>query len=929
VRNMKFTSKTVVLTLIASLLVTVAAPSRAYAGFGDYTDIAGHWAAAALETLYDLGALDDDPPPLFRPGDPVSRGKFAKYLVLGWNIQPYAGAEQFLSDVPPGNPFYVYANALYLRGLMVGSGGAFGVGASLTREQCATVLVRAAGLEPTAVMRPSAEAQAIVASAWTDAADISPWAIPYMAEAFVQELFKGDDAGTVRPLDPMSKAEAATVVSRIKNLKPLEDFGDAPDWPSYFGFPSLLTNDGARHQDYKQVWLGERADGEIDSRQINSDFFDDGFVRFIPTGRTVYTKDGTLAEWTLEFEVSVASRDPALYGDGAGAQGNLLYFNLLIDHDMDMNWADVDEWVITNLPIDPNTWSPGETTTTLQEAFHIPVGVDPYECWFRMTLTWGEMAPPGWSGTGRFIFGETEDYGPEEQKVVVLDDLELLVDEWSRSQDPDKEELAAYLSLIIPFVEDLIAEEQADDPVQVLIEKKKNILEMLYEAAERAIAAGMDPADVERIWTGLWKRMAFVAEEEVKKCNFFLLREMLRLNFNIPGDCTQQVRDILGKLADLIYEQEIGDPPEVLLQKKNQIIALLQALIQALENEGLKSAAQDARVALAWMLWLKAIEQPNPPGGPGQPPPGKPPWHPPDDGEEPPDDGQPPEEPGSLDTAPKLPGVITGVSSIFEVIEGVVVMKIHITNHGPEDVYDIEIYPAHQQDWPEDVGIDPSSGPEGWTAQTGKAGVGWYGDTPLIPCQPYYFTFSLGDLDPSSIIFVLTDENHEPIGSSTSQPACLGMVTLTADGSGSNLLEDLCGEEPGAASGGETGSGDLYVDSFFDVFYSIEVDPTHQGGETGTLQASETGGILYLEEGLAGLDPGGYVPEPVFSPGEWGYTAPVVPEGYYALADHTGEGFALLHVVDVMAGGVVLEVCYNPGGRFVMALPTAPEPYNP
>jgi len=252
VRNMKFTSKTVVLTLIASLLVTVAAPSRAYAGFGDYTDIAGHWAAAALETLCD----------------PVSRGKFAKYLVLGWNIQPYAGAEQFLSDVPPGNPFYVYANALYLRGLMVGSGGAFGVGASLTREQCATVLVRAAGLEPTAVMRPSAEAQAIVASAWTDAADISPWAIPYMAEAFVQELFKGDDAGTVRPLDPMSKAEAATVVSRIKNLKPLEDFGDAPDWPSYFGFPSLLTNDGARHQDYKQVWLGERADGEIDSRQI-------------------------------------------------------------------------------------------------------------------------------------------------------------------------------------------------------------------------------------------------------------------------------------------------------------------------------------------------------------------------------------------------------------------------------------------------------------------------------------------------------------------------------------------------------------------------------------------------------------------------------------------------------------------------------------
>jgi len=339
-----------VLVVVVAVLATMVAPTRVLAGFGEYTDLAGHWATDALEALYDVGALDDDPPPLFRPDDPVSRGKFAKYLVLGWNIQPYVGSEQFLSDVPSTNLYFAYANAVYLRGVMVGSGGVFGVDASLTREQCATVLVRAAGCEPAAMMRSSADAQAIVASAWTDAADISPWAIPYLAEAFVQELFLGDAVGTVRPLDPMSKAEAATVVDRINSLRPLLDFGDAPDWPSYFHFPSLLVSDGARHEDWRQVWLGERADGEIDSRQINSDFFDDGFVRFIPTGQTVYTQGGTLAEWSLEFEVSVASRDPALYETINPDEPRSLFFNLLIDHDMDMNWADVDEWVIINLP---------------------------------------------------------------------------------------------------------------------------------------------------------------------------------------------------------------------------------------------------------------------------------------------------------------------------------------------------------------------------------------------------------------------------------------------------------------------------------------------------------------------------------------------------------------------------------------------------
>ncbi len=886
-------------------LTALPAPARAV-GFGDYTDLVGHWARDVIEALYEAGALDQ-PPPLFHPDAAIERGRFAKYLVLGWNVQPYVGLEEFLSDVPFGHRYFPYANAVYLRGIMVGSGGVFGVDDELTREQAATVLIRAMGLEPQAMARPSPEAQAICMAAWTDAADISPWAIPYMAQAYLSGLFIGDPEGTLRPLDSMSKAEAATVVSRVRLQKPLLDFGDAPEWPPYFRFPSMFISDGARHQDYRQVWLGKRADGEIDSRQINSDFFDDGFVRFISTGTTPPT-------YRVEFEVSVADRDPSLYGY---EEDRLLYFNLLVDLDQDMTW-DEDEWVVQNMGINPNEWPAGLTTWTLvSPPFLAPT--DPYACWFRMTLTKGEKVPAGWVGKGQFVFGETEDYGPEEQKLLVLSELEELVDEWMKSGDPAKQQVAAVLAQIIPLVEDLIAEEQADDPVKVLIRKKENILILLYEAARLAVELGLDPADVARIFDGLWKKMAFVAEEEVKRFNFFLLRETLRLNFNIPRDCGDKIAEILDKLADLMFEQQVGHPLGVLQAKKDRIIAALQDLAQALRAAGLWLQALDVEDVLAWMLWLKAIQQPLPPKPPKPPPGGGPPWQPP----QPPPDGEPPpeeppgegEEPGRLDTTPELPDLITGVSSVFKVSpDGRVKMKIHLTSHGPEGVHDIEIYYGHQE-WPEGVTLEPVGAPEGWTSETGTAGIGWYSETPMVKCQPYQFEFDAGEADlGENIIFVLTDEEHKPIGYSVSQRVHTGFIMLPPE-TAADFVSALLWGEPELV---ELGQGGL-----FDIGYTATGEPVGSQGPA-LVGNVEAGGGIYLLESFEELLPGGYLPE---DPELYTMWAPAVPGQWYAVRDHTGEGYALVFLMYMNEEGCELYVEWNPTGSF--GLPTAPEPYNP
>jgi len=859
-RQRKVTS--IVALVLLSVLVLSTFSSSAAASFASYVDLPTHWARTYIEQMYNVGALDD-PPPLYHPDTPITRGKFARYLVLGWGLEPYSGATEFLSDVPPAHQYFKFVNALYVRGIMIGSGGVFGVGDPLTREQAATVLVRAAGREEAAQLRPVADAEAIV-SRYSDHDFISRWAIPYVAEAYTAGLFLGDAAGTFRPRASMTKAEACTVCYRTRQGQPLLDFGDAPDWAPLFNFPSLLISDGARHKDWKTVWLGERADGELDSRQVNADFFDDGFVRFIAGGAAAPT-------FQIEFEVSVASRDPSLYGKDPAKN---LYFNLLIDWDKDMQWEQ-GEWAVQNFPIDPNTWPAGQMMATLLSPSFLAKG-NPYECWYRLTLTWGETAPAAWIGKGLFTYGETEDYGPEEQKIVVLTELTALRDEWLRSQDQAKMAAAVGLGEIIPYVEDLIAEEQADDPVQVLIDKKKKILDLLYDSAEAALACGMSQEDVDRIFEGLWKRMAFVTEEECKRHTIGILRDTLRQNFGIPADSGKKIQEALDKLADLLYEQERGDPVQLLLEKKVRIIALLQELLTALRADKQTGPAASVEQALAFMLFIKALEEPVPP----QPPP--PTW--------------PPLVP------PKLPGLITGVHSIFECTNGQVLMKIHLlTNYGLENkVYDIEIYWGHQVGAAPVAGFVAGSGPQGWTSQTSTVGIRFSGDTPLVPCTPYYFNFT-GPCPGDAIVFVLTDKEHRPIGHSVSQKVRSGFIQLLP-GESASILNKL---DP------TTAPSDMW-----DIQYVIQMSHVGQLPTTESWLLANIaygGGIMLLPDGVGSLEPGGYLPEGDYTGG----VGPVKAGEFYALRDHTGEGYAFLYVVSAGLNGCLLDCEYNTHGMMV------------
>ncbi|HCJ10336.1 MAG TPA: hypothetical protein DHW14_04135, partial [Clostridiales bacterium] len=296
-----------------------------------------------------------------------------------------------------------------------------------------------------------------------------------------------------------------------------------------------------------------------------------------------------------------------------------------------------------------------------------------------------------------------------------------------------------------------------------------------------------------------------------------------------------------------------------------------------------------------------------------------PPWQPP----QPPPDGEPPpeeppgegEEPGRLDTTPELPDLITGVSSVFKVSpDGRVKMKIHLTSHGPEGVHDIEIYYGHQE-WPEGVTLEPVGAPEGWTSETGTAGIGWYSETPMVKCQPYQFEFDAGEADlGENIIFVLTDEEHKPIGYSVSQRVHTGFIMLPPE-TAADFVSALLWGEPELV---ELGQGGL-----FDIGYTATGEPVGSQGPA-LVGNVEAGGGIYLLESFEELLPGGYLPE---DPELYTMWAPAVPGQWYAVRDHTGEGYALVFLMYMNEEGCELYVEWNPTGSF--GLPTAPEPYNP
>lgn len=209
--------------ILAALLTLVMVFSllsvSAWAEETTYSDVAGHWAQAAILRWSDYGVLQGSEGK-FSPDGTLTRGQMAVILsrLLNLPAAPSAG----FTDVAPDAWYADGINRCAAAGILQGSEGKAMPEDPITREQAMVMLCRALGI--------AAEDVGALAG-FSDLSLVSDYARPYVAALVKAGVVKGDANGLLNPLSKITRAEIVTMVDRLVGhyAKDAGAFVDASD----------------------------------------------------------------------------------------------------------------------------------------------------------------------------------------------------------------------------------------------------------------------------------------------------------------------------------------------------------------------------------------------------------------------------------------------------------------------------------------------------------------------------------------------------------------------------------------------------------------------------------------------------------------------------------------------------------------------------
>jgi len=180
-----------------------------------FRDTANHFAKNAIEKLYSLGIYDEDIE-YFNPSLVMKRYEFAVSIGKAIDLRVFEeplkkDVTRLFKDVARTEKDYQYLVAAYNKGVIKGISSAnFNPEGDLTREQAATILIRALGLE-------SRVQDSQLLLKYSDRHKVSDFAKAAVIEATRIGLMQGNDYGQFIPQGKLSRAEAALVVERFLN----------------------------------------------------------------------------------------------------------------------------------------------------------------------------------------------------------------------------------------------------------------------------------------------------------------------------------------------------------------------------------------------------------------------------------------------------------------------------------------------------------------------------------------------------------------------------------------------------------------------------------------------------------------------------------------------------------------------------------------
>ncbi|MDD2189527.1 MAG: S-layer homology domain-containing protein [Eubacteriales bacterium] len=181
----------------------------------DFNDTTTHWAREYIGRLAARGIVNGMGENLYLPDDPLTRAQFLTMLAkMIYGLDTTQTAPAGFTDVPETEWFYNYINWGFENGIVRGIDDVtFAPNERITREQMAIMLDNFT--RSNEMILPESGADIAV----TDIALISPWAEESVNKIISSGIMSGYPEGDYRPQGQATRAEAATVIYKLINIR--------------------------------------------------------------------------------------------------------------------------------------------------------------------------------------------------------------------------------------------------------------------------------------------------------------------------------------------------------------------------------------------------------------------------------------------------------------------------------------------------------------------------------------------------------------------------------------------------------------------------------------------------------------------------------------------------------------------------------------
>lgn len=165
------------------------------------------WAKEHIIKLYNLGVINGKSEKEFKPMDNITREEIVKLIVSMMKIEGLQQSQSF-DDVSTGAWYCDYITQASAAGVVNGIGdGIFGVGLNASRQDIAVMIVNALNYKGITVQASEAS--------FADSAAIAQYAAPAVGALYADGIVTGDENGFFNPQSKATRAEVATMLSRI------------------------------------------------------------------------------------------------------------------------------------------------------------------------------------------------------------------------------------------------------------------------------------------------------------------------------------------------------------------------------------------------------------------------------------------------------------------------------------------------------------------------------------------------------------------------------------------------------------------------------------------------------------------------------------------------------------------------------------------